>query len=113
MITIRTMDVVALYQSRHRRLHISDYVLRDAAFQAERTTKAHRHTSTAIYHVLKGQGRTGVGEGYLEWQKGDSFIMPLWQWHAHENSFNDEAILFSINDRPVMESLQLYREESR
>jgi gentisate 1,2-dioxygenase len=24
---------------------------------------------------------------------------------------DDEAILFSINDRPVMEALQLYREE--
>jgi gentisate 1,2-dioxygenase len=61
--------------------------------------------------VVRGQGRTKVGEGYLEWSKGDSFVVPLWQWHAHENVANDEAVLFSINDRPVMESLQLYREE--
>jgi gentisate 1,2-dioxygenase len=38
--------------------------------------------------------------------------VPLWQWHAHENVANDEAVLFSINDRPIMDSLQLYREES-
>ena len=61
---------------------------------------------------MRGQGRTRVGEGYLEWSKGDSFVVPLWQWHAHENVANDEAVLLSINDRPVMESLQLYREES-
>jgi gentisate 1,2-dioxygenase len=81
-------------------------------FKAKEITKPHRHTSTAIYHVFKGQGRSRVGEGYLDWKKGDTFVVPLWQWHSHENLANDEAILFSLNDRPVMESLQLYREET-
>lgn len=81
-------------------------------FKAREATKAHRHTSTAIYHVFRGRGRTKVGEGYLEWKKGDTFVVPLWQWHCHENLSNEEAVLFSINDRPVMESLQLYREEA-
>lgn len=75
-------------------------------------TQQHRHTSTALFHVFKGRGRTAVGEGFLEWEKGDSFLIPLWQWHRHENPFEEEAVLFSINDRPLMESLQLYREES-
>lgn len=76
-------------------------------------TRLHRHTSTALYHVFRGRGRTKVGEGYLEWKKGDSFVIPLWQWHGHENLSEEEAILFSMNDRPVMEALQLYREEER
>src|ERR1043166_2530288 len=76
-------------------------------------TEPHRHTSTALYHVFSGRGRTVVGEGHLDWKTGDSFVVPLWQWHAHENTSHEEAILFSINDRPIMESLQLYREESR
>ena len=81
-------------------------------FRAGEVTKLHRHTSTSIYHVFSGRGRTAVGERYLDWSKGDSFVIPLWQWHSHENAFDEEAILFSINDRPVMETLQLYREES-
>jgi gentisate 1,2-dioxygenase len=81
-------------------------------FAAGEKTKTHRHTSTVLYHVFSGQGCTMVAEGRLEWKKGDSFVIPLWQWHAHENTGNDEAILFSINDRPVMESLGLYREQS-
>ena len=81
-------------------------------FRPKEITRLHRHTSTSIYHVFKGRGRTAVGERYLEWSKGDSFVIPLWQWHSHQNPFDEEAILFSINDRPVMETLQLYREES-
>jgi gentisate 1,2-dioxygenase len=75
-------------------------------------TRSHRHTSTAIYHVFKGQGRTKVGEQWLEWKKGDSLVIPLWQWHSHENLSGEDAVLFSLNDRPVMEALQLYREEA-
>lgn len=82
-------------------------------FKPREKTKIHRHTSTALYHVFKGRGRTAVGEGHLEWKKGDSFVVPLWQWHAHENLADEEAVLFSINDRPVMEGLQLYREEAK
>ncbi|TMA65134.1 MAG: cupin domain-containing protein, partial [Deltaproteobacteria bacterium] len=81
-------------------------------FKGKESTRTHRHTSTAIYHVVRGQGRTRVAEGYLDWKQGDTFVVPIWQWHAHENISNDEAVLFSINDRPVMDSLQLYREES-
>ena len=81
-------------------------------FKPRDRTHMHRHTSTALYHVFRGQGRTAVGEGQLEWKRGDSFVVPLWQWHSHENLGDEEAILFSINDRPVMESLQLYREEA-
>jgi len=81
-------------------------------FRPKEITRLHRHTSTSIYHVFKGRGRTAVGERFLEWSKGDSFVIPLWQWHSHQNPFDEEAILFSINDRPVMETLQLYREES-
>jgi gentisate 1,2-dioxygenase len=81
-------------------------------FQSKEQTRTHRHTSTALYHVFQGRGRTAVGEGFLEWKKGDSFVIPLWQWHSHENLSDEEAILFSINDRPVMEALQLYREET-
>ena len=80
-------------------------------FKGREATELHRHTSTSIYHVFRGRGRTRVGEGYLQWEKGDTFVVPLWQWHSHENLSDEEAVLFSINDRPVMDSLQLYREE--
>ena len=49
----------------------------------------------------------------LKWPvQVSTFVVPLWQWHAHENLSNEEAVLFSINDRPIMDGLKLYREES-
>jgi gentisate 1,2-dioxygenase len=49
----------------------------------------------------------------LEWNQGDCFAVPSWEWHRHENPLQDEAILFSITDRPLKESLGFYWEERR
>ncbi|HEX9443963.1 MAG TPA: cupin domain-containing protein, partial [Candidatus Binatia bacterium] len=76
------------------------------------TTKSHRHTSTAIYHAFKGKGYTVVGAKRFEWKKGDSFTVPLWTPHRHGNDAREEAVLFSMNDRPLMEALDFYREEA-
>jgi gentisate 1,2-dioxygenase len=35
-----------------------------------------------------------------------------WNWHHFKNTSNNEpAIFFSVTDRPVLESLGLFREE--
>jgi gentisate 1,2-dioxygenase len=74
-------------------------------------TKSHRHTSTAIYHAFRGGGFTVVGDKRFDWKKGDSFTVPLWTPHHHGSDSRAEAILFSMNDRPLMEALDFYREE--
>lgn len=74
-------------------------------------TKSHRHTSSTVYHVFRGEGFTVIDDTRYEWKTGDSFTVPLWRWHRHGNGSREEAILFAMNDRPVMESLGFYREE--
>lgn len=77
-------------------------------------TKTHRHTSNTIYHAFRGSGSTTVGGERLAWAGGDCFTVPVWSWHRHENgSSNDAAILFSLTDRPVKETLGFYWEEGR
>ncbi len=71
----------------------------------------HRHTHAAIYHVFEGEGTTIIGEERFDWKPGDTFAVPLWTWHAHENTGSEPAILFSINDRPVLEPLGFWRQE--
>ena len=75
-------------------------------------TKPHRHTSTSIYHAFRGSGTTLINGQPFHWEKGDTFIVPLWSWHEHANGSNkDEAILFSMHDSPILKAFGLYREE--
>jgi len=77
-------------------------------------TQVHRHTSTSIYHAFRGSGTTVINGEPFHWDKGDTFIVPLWNWHEHANrSSKDEAILFSMNDAPVLNAFGLYREEGQ
>jgi gentisate 1,2-dioxygenase len=49
----------------------------------------------------------------LTWGTHDCFFVPSWNWHYFGNkSKNEAAIVFSVTDRPVLESLGLFREEA-
>lgn len=74
-------------------------------------TKAHRHTSSAVYQVFRGRGHSVINGRQFDWAEGDFLVIPAWAWHEHANAGEDEAILFSIQDIPVMKALSLYREE--
>jgi gentisate 1,2-dioxygenase len=75
-------------------------------------TAAHRHTGSAVYQAFEGHGTTFVGETEIEWEQGDFFVVPALEWHRHQNSHSERAILFSIQDFPALRALGLYREES-
>ncbi len=75
-------------------------------------TKSHRHTSSAVYFVVRGEGKTIVDGEELEWKQHDAFCVPNWAWHHHVNrSSSDEAILFSVHDIPMLQAFDLYYEE--
>ena len=77
----------------------------------EKTT-LQRQTSVGIYHVVRGRGTTKINDVVFEWEQGDYFVVPNWSWHRHENrSSDEEAFLFFISDRPLLEPFGLYRAE--
>ncbi len=81
-------------------------------FRPGEQTKSHRHRSTSIYHVFRGNGTTIINGETFHWEQGDTFVVPLWSWHEHANSSSkDEALLFSMHDTPVLRAFGLYREE--
>ncbi|MDP3768847.1 MAG: cupin domain-containing protein [Dehalococcoidia bacterium] len=73
-------------------------------------TKAHRHTGSAIYLVFEGQGMSVIDGQRFDWKKGDLFVVPTWACHEHASA-DGEAILFSVQDTPIMQALGLYREQ--
>ena len=74
-------------------------------------TKAHRHTSSKVYQVFRGEGYSVINGQRFDWTEGDFFVVPSWAWHEHAAESGQEAVLFSIQDTPIMKSLSLYREE--
>jgi gentisate 1,2-dioxygenase len=75
--------------------------------------KAHRHTGSAVYYVVRGEGESVIDGCRFPWGQGDIITLPSWALHEHANrSARDAAVLFSIQDRPVLEALGLYREEA-
>lgn len=75
-------------------------------------TQAHRQVNSAVYHVFEGRGYSIINGRRFDWERGDFFVVPPWAWHEHANEGKEEAILFSVQDTPVMEALGLYREEA-
>lgn len=75
-------------------------------------TQTHRHTATAIYHVVSGSGTTIIdGVGYA-WSPGDFFVIPPQAAHSHVNASSSEpAVLFSAQDKALLDALGLYWEE--
>ncbi len=76
-------------------------------------TRVHRHTSSAVYLVFRGSGYTVANNQRMEWTQGDTFVLPAWAWHQFGNPTSKEAVLFSINDKPILEPHGLYREEAK
>jgi gentisate 1,2-dioxygenase len=73
--------------------------------------KARRVAGSSVFTVAKGKGRSVIDGKTFDWEKGDIIALPSWALHEHANTGSGDAILFSINDRPVLEALGLYREE--
>ena len=75
-------------------------------------TKAHRHTGSVIYLAFEGSGQSVTDGQRFDWRRGDLFVVPTWAWHEHASADGTEAILFTVQDRPVIEALGLHREQA-
>jgi gentisate 1,2-dioxygenase len=78
---------------------------------AGQVTKARRSTANRLYHVAEGSGFSILDGLRFDWERGDTFCVPTWCWQEHGAAAAD-AILFSVSDRPILDALALYREET-
>jgi len=74
-------------------------------------TRAHRETSSAVYHVVEGRGATVIDGVRFDWGPGDFLAVPPRALHAHAAQGGAPAILFSFQDVPLLAALGLYRVE--
>jgi gentisate 1,2-dioxygenase len=62
-----------------------------------------------VYCVVEGRGRTRIGRS-LRLGPRDVFVAP--SWSQGEPRADEDAVLFSISDRPAQQALGLWRELS-
>lgn len=76
-------------------------------------TQPLRHTGSAVYYAVEGEGAMMIEDQCFEWGPGDFIALPAWarHWHANRSSSN-RAILFQVNDIVVLQALGLYREQA-
>lgn len=76
-------------------------------------TRTHRHSSSAVYLSFDGSGFTLIDDVRYDWQQGDLLAIAPWAAHSHGNEGSAPAILFSIQDVPLLKALALYAEQEQ
>ena len=75
-------------------------------------THTHSQTSTAVYRVVRGSGATTIGDVRYDWDVEDFFVVPPNLPHRHAHRGSEPAILFSMQDVPLLDALGLYVEST-
>jgi gentisate 1,2-dioxygenase len=75
-------------------------------------TQTHRHSQSAVYHVVRGAGSSTIGGATLTWGPGDTFALPTWAPHSHVNQGDEDALLFSFSDAAAQAALGLLRADA-
>lgn len=75
--------------------------------------QAHRHTGSAVYYAVRGRGVSVIDGQAFQWSQGSVFAVPQWSLHEHGNaSTTEDAVLFSIQDTPLLQKTGLFYEEA-
>ena len=69
----------------------------------------YRSTDGTIFAVAEGTGTTIIDSKPFDWDVNDVFVVPPWKRYQHTIG-GEDAVLFSISDRPAQEALGIWRE---
>ena len=70
-------------------------------------TLGHRHTVEAVIHVLQGHGHSIIDGARHDWAPGDFISVPMFSWHRHLNTGNEDFIYLAATTGPLSLSLGL------
>ena len=62
--------------------------------------------------MVSGTGFTEIDGVRHQWGEGDFLAVPPRAWHGHGNDGGAPAILYSVQDVPLLRALGLYRTEA-
>ncbi len=71
--------------------------------------RTYRSSDSTVYTVVEGKGKVKIGDSVFEFEPKDIFVAPSWQ--PVQLEADEETVLFSYSDRPVLSQLGLLREK--
>ena len=83
--------------------------LRVHAWAAGWQNRAYRRAAHTIYVVMRGRGRSTIGERTFNWEFGDTIAAPAWSRIEHHA--DEDSIVFSMSDEQLMRWARYYRLE--
>jgi len=69
----------------------------------------YRRAANTTYVVMRGEGRSVIGDKTISWEFGDTFCAPAWSRIEHQSS--DDSVVFSMSDENLMRWSHYYRLE--
>lgn len=77
------------------------------------STNKHRHTYETIIYVLEGEGYSWIEDQRVAWCAGDAVYVPVWAWHSHHNTSEQDCTYVACENAPLLQNLGVaLREES-
>ena len=70
-------------------------------------TLGHRHTVEAVIYVLQGNGHSIIDGVRYDWAPGDFISVPMFSWHRHLNTGNEDFIYLAATTGPLSLALGL------
>lgn len=72
-------------------------------------TRPYRKVGSSIFVVFHGSGWSVINGQRFDWSRGDMFVVP--SWAIVEHCASEPTDLFAVTDKPMMQSLELFREQ--
>lgn len=70
-----------------------------------------RKTSSTVFCVIQGRGRTELDNGKtLSWEENDFFVVPSGNWYRHVNEDSkSDLLLYAVSDEPALVKLGFFK----
>ena len=78
---------------------------------AGRTIRPITRSTSSVFHVVDGQGRSSIDGQSFEWSDKDTFSVPVFA-HIEHSAADAPAFLIEVHDRPLQERLGYYEERA-
>jgi gentisate 1,2-dioxygenase len=74
------------------------------------SSRRQRSTVNHVFVVMEGRGESVVEDSRFVWQRGDAFVVPM--WNRFEHTAKSDSVLFVLSDEPLIRFARYYRFEA-